>query len=183
MKSFSHAMPAEKQRKKGIKNNSKMKTAIIYASKHGTTEKVAVSIAEKLKETNEVEIFSLNKIINPDINGFETIILGTSIYASQASGKMKDFCRTNESVLLQKKTGLFVCGMHPDKEQQEKELKDAYPEVLQKSAAATGFMGGEFLFEKLNFFEKFIIKKIAKTTTSVSRIDWKVVDEFIKKVK
>ena len=160
-----------------------MKTAIIYASKHGTTEKVAASIADKLAGTNKVELFSLKKNANPDISGFEMVILGSSIYAGQASKKMKTFCKENESALLQKKIGLFVCGMHPDKEQREKELKDAYPEVLQKKAAATGFMGGEFLFEQMNFFERFITKKIAKTNSSVHQIDWDAVDGFIEKLQ
>ena len=158
-----------------------MKIAIIYASKHGTTEKVATSIADKLRETNEVELFSLKKNANPDISGFDTIILGSSIYAGQASGKMKSFCKANETVLLQKKLALFVCGMHPDKEEQEKELKNAYSEDLQKKAMATGFLGGEFLFEKMNFFERIIIKKIAKTTNSVHQIDSEAIDNFITK--
>ena len=160
-----------------------MKIAIIYASKHGTTEKVAGTIAEKLLETNEVELFSLNKNPNPDISGFETVILGSSIYAGQASGKMKAFCKTNESALLKKKTGLFVCGMHPEKEQQIKELNDTYPTALLEKAKATGFLGGEFLFDRMNFFERFIAKKIAKTNNSVHRIDWETVDEFIRKIQ
>ena len=159
-----------------------MKTAIIYASKHGTTEKVARSIAEKLMETNEVELFSLKKNPNIDISGFETVILGSSVYMGQASGKMKAFCKANEPVLLQKKTGLFVCGMHPDKEQQEKELKDAYAEALREKAAATGFLGGEFLFEQLNFLERLIIKEVAKENSSVHQIDWKAIDSFVGKL-
>jgi len=159
-----------------------MKTAIIYASKHGTTEKVARSIAEKLTGTNEVELFSLKKNPNIDISGFETVILGSSVYMGQASGKMKAFCKANEPVLLQKKTGLFVCGMHPDKEQQEKELKDAYAEALREKAAATGFLGGEFLFEQLNFLERLIIKEIAKENSSVHQIDWKAIDSFVGKL-
>ena len=160
-----------------------MKTAIIYASKHGTTEKIAVSIAEKLKETNEVVLFSLKKNANPDISGFEIVILGSYIYMGQASGKMKNFCQKNESALLQKKTGLFVCGMHPDKTQREKELKETYPEVLRKNAAVTEFMGGEFLFEQLNFFEKLIIKKVANVTTSASEINWNTVNMFVNRLK
>ncbi|MCL2412931.1 MAG: flavodoxin domain-containing protein [Bacteroidales bacterium] len=160
-----------------------MKTAIIYATKHGTTEKVAGMIAEKLKNSNEVELFSLNKNANPDISEFEMIILGTSIYAGSASKKMKRFCQTNEQVLLQKKLGLLVCGMEPTKEKQDQELNDAYPEILHKNAAATGFMGGAFLFEKMNFFERFIIKKIAKTATSVHQIDENAMDEFVKKLQ
>jgi len=160
-----------------------MKTAIIYASKYGTTEKVALSIADKLKITNEVELVSLKTNPNPNINEFETVILGTPIYAGQTSKKMKAFCKANEFVLLQKKTGLFVCGMHHDKEQREKELKDAYSETLQQNAIATGFMGGAFLFEKMNFVERTIIKKIAKTTTSVHQIDEDAIDKFVEKMK
>jgi menaquinone-dependent protoporphyrinogen oxidase len=140
-------------------------------------------IAEKLKETNEVELFSLKKNPHPDISGFERVILGTSIYAGQASGKMKAFCKANEPVLLQKKTGLFVCGMHPDKEEQKKELKAAYPEALQEKAAAIAFLGGEFWFEQMNFFERAIIAQIAKTKTSVSQINWEAIDDFVGKLQ
>ena len=160
-----------------------MKTAILYASKHGTTEKVAHSIAEKLKETNEVELFSLKKNPHPDINGFERVIMGSSIHAGQAAKEVKAFCKANEPVLLQKKTGLFICGMHPDKVQQEKELKDTYPEILLEKAEVTGFLGGEFLFDQMNFFERFIARMIAKTTTSVHRINWEAVDMFVGKLQ
>jgi menaquinone-dependent protoporphyrinogen oxidase len=61
-----------------------MKTAIIYASKHGTTEKVAQAIADKLKKTTDVELFSLKKNPNPKISEFDMIILGSPIYAGQS---------------------------------------------------------------------------------------------------
>ena len=159
-----------------------MKIAIIYDSKYGTTEKVSISIADKLMEANEVELFALKKNPDPDISGFDMVILGSPIYAGQASSKIKSFCKVNEAVLLQKKIALFICGMHPEKKEQEKELQNAYPEVLQKKAIAVGFLGGEFLFEKMNFFERMIIKKIAKTTTSVHQIDWNAMEDFIKKI-
>ena len=80
-------------------------------------------------------------------------------------------------------TGLFVSGMHPDKAEQEKELKNAYSEVLQKNASAISFLGGAYLFEKMIFFERMIIKKIAKKTTSVHRIDYEAIDVFVGKLK
>jgi len=160
-----------------------MKTAILYTSKYGTTEKVACLIAEKLKETNDVALFSLNQHPKPEINGFECVILGTPIYAGQASSKIKAFCKANESVLLQKKIGLFVCGMYPDKTNREKELKEAYPETLHQKAEATGFLGGAFIFERMNYFERLIIKQIAKATTSVEQIDSKAIDAFVRKLQ
>ena len=160
-----------------------MRVAIIYVSKHGTTEKVAGLIAEKLTGSNEVELFSLTKKSTPDISRYEMVILGSAVYAGNVSGKMKAFCKANESVLLQKKMGLFVCGMHPQKEQREKELQDAYPATLQQKAEATGFLGGEFLFEQMNFFERFIIKRISKVNRTVHRIDKDTIDEFALKLK
>ena len=159
-----------------------MKIAIIYASKHGATEKVAVSIAEKLREKNEITLISLEKNPIPDINDFGTVILGTPIYAGKPSGKMQKFCKNNELALLQKKVDLFVCGMYPDPSKRQKELEDAYPEVLLKNAVATGFLGGAFKFEEMNFMERFIINKIAKTNESVSRIDENAIENFVEKL-
>ena len=160
-----------------------MKTAIIYTTKYGTTAKVAATMAEKLGEAHEVTILPLKQHAKPDISGYETVILGSSVYMGKASGKMKAFCNENESVLLQKKIGLFVCSMHPEKEQQYKELKEAYPELLQHNAVATGFFGGAFIFEQMNIIERAIIKKITNITTSTEKINWEAVEAFIGKIE
>jgi menaquinone-dependent protoporphyrinogen oxidase len=73
--------------------------------------------------------------------------------------------------------------MHPTKEEQDKEMKTAYPEVLQERAIEFKFLGGEFLMESMNFFERFIARMIAKTKTSVHRIDWDGIDDFVKKMQ
>jgi len=159
-----------------------LKVAVIYYSKYGTTEKVASSIVEKLMETNEVECFSLKKNLNPDISGFNWVILGTPIYAGQPSKKMKAFCKKNEPVLLEKKTALFVCGMEPYRKKREKEVKDAYPNVLQDKAFVAAFLGGAFLFERMNFVERLIIRKIAKTYKTVERILWDDINDFVRKI-
>ena len=160
-----------------------MKTAIIYASKYGTTEKVAHLIAESLKEIGEVSLISLAKKSTENINSYDKVILGTSVYAGSSSRKMKLFCIENQDVLLQKPLGLFVCGMEPSEEKRQLEIQNAYPDYLLEKAQAATFLGGEFLFEKMNFLEKMIIKKIAKTTTSVSNIDYAEIQAFAGKMK
>jgi menaquinone-dependent protoporphyrinogen oxidase len=160
-----------------------MKTAIVSTSKHGTTGKVAHLIGEKLKGTTDVELFSLKDTPNPDIRKFDMIVLGTSIYAGQPSKKMKAFCSENETALLQKRLGLFVCGMHPDKVEQDKETQSTYSGALQRHALATAFLGGEFIFEEMNFFERTIARMITKTKTSVSRIDNDGIEAFAQKIR
>ncbi len=160
-----------------------MKIIIIYSSKYGTTENIAGMIASKLSDSHEVELTNLKDNPRPDFSGYEFVILGTPVYANQPNKKMKAFCLTNEPVLLQKKLSFFVCGMEPDPAKRIKELEDAYPEALRSQAIATGFLGGAFLFEKMNFAERFIIKKIAKTDKTVQSILPNAIDDFVNKIK
>ena len=81
-----------------------MKTAIIYYSKHGTTERVAHLIGEKLSP--ELEYISLKEFHNPDIQGYDRIILGTSIYAGHPGRLMSKFCNKNRAQLEQKMSNL-----------------------------------------------------------------------------
>ena len=50
-----------------------MKTAIIYYSKYGTTERVTRLIGDKL--TNKVDYISLKECPRPDIRTYDRIIL------------------------------------------------------------------------------------------------------------
>jgi menaquinone-dependent protoporphyrinogen oxidase len=154
-----------------------MKTAIIYTSKHGTTAKVAQMIAGRLTG-NQVSVINLKKDKHPDINSFDGIILGTSIYAGTSSKTMR-FCKENLETLKQKRLALFVCGMEPDETKQQQELANAYPQELYKYAVSKYFAGGEFQCEKMNFFERAIIKRIAKTDKSISRIKENEIDKLV----
>jgi menaquinone-dependent protoporphyrinogen oxidase len=155
-----------------------MKTAIIYTSKHGTTEKVSQMIAARLTG-NQVSVIDLKKEKHPNISSFEGIILGTSVYAGTPSKAMQRFCKNNSRILTQKRLALFVCGMELDETKQQQELTNAYPQELHGYAVSTCFAGGEFLFEKMNFFERAIIKRIAKTDKSVSQIREDEIDKLV----
>ncbi|WP_243347751.1 flavodoxin domain-containing protein [Parabacteroides sp. FAFU027] len=158
-----------------------MKTAIIYISHHGTTEKVANFLAEKSKQ--DVEVISLKKVKNPDLSTYDRIILGGSIHAGGIQKRMKKFVEANLQTLLQKEFGLFICCMDPHKEKQELEFEQAFPNELKEAAKAKGIMGGEFCFERMNFLEKIIVKKVAGVSESVSRIDWDAVTRFLNEME
>lgn len=152
-----------------------MKTAIIYYSKHGTTKRVAHLIGENL--SGEISYISLKECPNPGIRTYERIILGTSIYAGSPSRKVTQFCNKNQPLLEQKVIGLFICCMN--KEQEMAEMHNAFPEYLQRFAIPKAILGGEFLFDKMNFIERFLTKKIAKANSSVSRLRYDAIGEFI----
>ena len=60
----------------------------------------------------------------------------------------------------------------------EKQLTSSFPEGLLKNAVATGFFGGEFIFKKMNFIEKTIIKKISKSDKDSSKVMQENIDTF-----
>lgn len=157
-----------------------MKTAIIYYSKHSTTEKVAHLIGDQI-DSNEVDYISLKTNKAPDISTFDQIIIGTSIYAGNPAKEITSFCNNNRKLLEQKKIGLFICCM--DKYKEQEQLKSAFPAFLHAIAIASGCMGGEFLFENMNFLERFAIKRIVKTNTSVSNLNDEAIRLFSGKFK
>lgn len=156
-----------------------MKTAIIYYSKHGTTERVAHLIGEHLNHT--VDYISLRENPKPDIRIYDRIILGTSIYAGTPGRKFSQFCNKNQSLLKEKVIGLFICCMN--KEQESEEMNNAFPEYLQQSAIPKAILGGEFLFDKMNCIERFITRKVAKIESSVSCLRYDAIREFATQIK
>ena len=155
-----------------------MRTAIIYSSKYGTTEKVANMIAEKIRTNNDVTLISLSSTSKPDLSSYEKVILGTSIYAGRPGIKMWKFCQKHRDILQSKTIGLFICGMQSAKK--DAELRGAYPEYLHSIVKAEDFMGGELLFEKMSFFRHRIMKRMTKADTSVSKLDNTAIDAFSK---
>lgn len=160
-----------------ITNN--MKIAIIYYSKHGTTERVAYLIGESLN--HKVDYISLRENPKADIRTYDRIILGTSIYAGTPGRKVSQFCNKNRSLLEEKVIGLFICCMN--RKQELEEMNNAFPEYLQKMAIPKAILGGEFLFDKMNCIERFITKKIAKIESSVSCLRYNAIREFTTQIK
>lgn len=158
-----------------------MRIAVFYASKHGTTEKIAKQIVAGLspQDGNAINI----KKEHPDIESFDYIILGSSIYAGKIQPVMDAFCRNNLSALKEKVIGLFICGMETDEIKQKAELASAFLPELQENSVTKSFMGGEFIFEKMNIVERWLVKRIAKVSNSVSMINDYTVKRFISQLR
>lgn len=144
-------------------------TAIIYMSKHGTTEKIALSI-HKLINKEDVHPIDLSINKKPDISGYNKIIIGGSIHAGAIQKRIRDFIALNLNELMKKEVALFLCCMK-DSEEAREQFENAFPEVLRKHAKKIEIVGGEFLFDKMNFFERAIVKKIAGVQENISKID------------
>jgi menaquinone-dependent protoporphyrinogen oxidase len=153
-----------------------MKTLIVFASSHGTTEKVARIIEKKIGEANS-HVINLKKSSRTDLDGYDRIIIGGSIHAGSMQGTIKSFCNKNLDILLEKEVALFMCGLN--KPELENEFTNAYPPALRSHAITSKIIGGEYIFERMNIIEKYLIKKIAKVTESESHLNYEKIDELI----
>lgn len=55
-------------------------------------------------------------------------------------------------------------------EEAKAEINEAFPQELLRSAAAKDYFGGEFIFKKMNFMERMIVKKVSKIDKDTSNI-------------
>jgi len=143
-----------------------MKTLIIYGTKYGTAEKCSKLLKDKLQ--GEVTIINAKKDKIPELSSFDNIIIGGSIYAGQIRKEIKDFCGKNLNVLQEKRIGLFICGIN-DKDVMTP-INNSFPGELLAKAAAKECFGGEVILKKMNFLERFMMKKIGKTDKDISKI-------------
>lgn len=158
-----------------------MKTLILYTSHHGTTRKLSYELAKDL-DVNLIDVvdFKSNKKI--DLLPYEQIIIGSSIHVGKIPADFGKFLDNNKSLLLSKQIAIFMCAMEKG-EVLQKEFTDNFPKELRDHSIANAIMGGEYLFEKMNIFEKFIIKKITGSTESKSEIDYDIYYDFVEKLK
>ena len=152
-----------------------MKTIIFYCTTHGCTEKVARQIMDFMGENTILH--NLKSKEQPSLDDFDRVIIGGSIHAGQIQKKVKQFCTNNQESLLKKELGIFICCMEEGEKARE-EMRNVFPVELLSHAKATACLGGEFNFEKMNFLEKMIVKKVAKVEQSTSNIDQEAIRFF-----
>ncbi len=143
------------------------KTLILYATKHGTTHACAEVLQKELKA--DADLQNLIEQPNVDLGAYDTIVLGGSVHAGRANGKLKKFCIANEQALLQKRLGLFLCMME-EGEGAVRQLEQNYSKALREKALVVDSFGGEFLFSKMGWITRKMMKMMSKGDEDVHNI-------------
>ncbi|WP_280771008.1 flavodoxin domain-containing protein [Salipaludibacillus daqingensis] len=156
-----------------------MPTLLIYSTKHGTTEKIALDISKNLLD--EVKVVNLEKERVPSFHHYETIIIGTSIHMGKIPKKMDKFLQRNERVILTKRLGLFLCCMK-EGEEAKLQFESSFSSPIRGHAISQALCGGEFIFSKMNFLERKIIHKVAGEKNDLSAINKENIDNFINEI-
>lgn len=134
-----------------------MGTLIIYAGKKGATRKCAERIKQGVR--GEVKFVECKDALNEPIESYDNIVMGSAVYAGNLDKDLKSFCSTHQEGLSSKRIFLFLVCMN-DKLINDY-VKNNIPEKVASHLEDVTYCGGAFYFTKMNFFVKFIIKKIA----------------------
>lgn len=136
-----------------------MKTLIIYGTKHGSAKKCAEILSDKL--ASKADLYNVKEGKTPDLEQYDKVIIGGSIYAGTVLKELSEFCTKNLDVLQRKKIGLYICCMNH--KEADKQLNNVFPKELVTCAISKKSFGGEFKFNEMNFFEKLICKVVSKS--------------------
>ena len=144
-----------------------MRTLVLYASRYG----LAADCAEYLKANlpGDVTLADVETgNLQLDLEAFDTVILGASVYVGKISKKMRAFCEGKAQLLLQKRLGIFLCCAQA--ENLDTFLTANFPAALLAHASVTKAFGSEARLEKMRTFDKLIIKAVTKGNFSSFRI-------------
>jgi menaquinone-dependent protoporphyrinogen IX oxidase len=102
---------------------SDKKWAVVYGTWCGSSRDAGVWISEGMGGI--ADVFDVRE--NPDIKGFDHVVIGGSIRSFQVSEELQDYLKENKEILKPKIRGFFaVCGnrMQPTGPQQVKQYID-----------------------------------------------------------
>lgn len=129
-----------------------MKLALIYMSRHGSTERIVRHLATSIG--GDIQVFNLAEDTHPDIKDFEGVIIGGSIHYGSIQNEIQLFYKRNLSELLKKRLGLFVCCLLTARNSDQ--FERAFPLVLRAHCSAAAAFEGDLIYSKLNFIERII---------------------------
>lgn len=155
-----------------------MKTLILYGTKHGATRQIAQRLAK------QIEVAALIDLKNdsiPALTDYDCVLIGSSIYAGMLRKEAKTFVTQHADELKAKTLGLFLSGMAEDGAQGV--LEANYPKDVVAHAKAAALLGCVFDPAKGNFFERFIIRAIAKTSAYTDTISDEKIKQFAEAMK
>jgi len=155
-----------------------MKTLILYATKYGAAREVARRIATKI---DGAVLHDLKQGDVPSLAQFDTIIIGSPVYAGMIRNEAKTFLSQSADALQSKKLGLFVCGLSAEGEKGYFDSNFS-PELL-KTAKAASFLGGIFDPKKSGVMGRLIMKAVSKSAEYKDTIDDKKIEQFAEVMK
>ncbi len=114
-----------------------MKTLIVYATKTGAARECAEVLAKRIDEAAVRDLAEGD----PDLAGYDTVIIGSGVRIGRIYGAVRKFIRRNLDELLGKRVAVYFCNA--DLSVLPLVIKKNVPERLAKRAIAMQSFGGK----------------------------------------
>ena len=159
-----------------------------YTGKYGTTQQIAEGIETELAAVAEqaaddrrrpLQILRapIRELSSAQLQQTRLVVLGGPIYAGRLPRVLRRFCERHRAQLLSREVALFITCLYQD-EHARTQLMEAYPQWLFAHAAATAALGGRIELARLSAFDRLLIKRFAKVTEDLDRIDDRRITSF-----
>lgn len=147
---------------KGVKESMSKKALVVYATRCGSTKRVAEIISDELAKngyTAELTTPDKSRAVAP----YDLVVVGTAIRAGKCMSEAQGFLKAKSNELAAKKTSLFVvCLTMKDDNDKARAEADAYFKPLESlvKPASKGMFAGAMDFAKVPFLLRPILKKM-----------------------
>ncbi len=156
-----------------------MRNLIIFTTKYGSVRESAEKLSPMLE--GDTVIVNLREDTVPDLNEFDTIILGGSVYVGKTQKEISKFAQDNLSTLKQKNIGIYVNSGEPSDKKYD-QIKNSFPAELYDKAKAIGLFGDAIYIDKVTKMDKFALRIIKGVKESYNNIDEKAIKDFADKM-
>ncbi len=156
-----------------------MKTLIAYGTKYGTTRKAAEALSERLP--GEVDIVDLKEEKTPDVCDYDAILIGASVYGGNIQNEVQGFFDQQKHNLITRPYGLFIAA--GNNLEVERNFRVYVGKTIYDHAEIKEYIGYSYDFSKMNFFEKAMIKKVAKVSENVEKLDEEGLNKIVQWVR
>ena len=153
-----------------------MKHLIVFTTRHGTTSKIAHSIAEKIGNTDTFGLKGMKNAPNPE--NYDMVVLGGPIYLGKLARPLVSYAQRYRDILVNRILGLFILCLS-EGPVSEGYINSSFSESLRARAAVVSAFGGRVKIKEINLFERFAVKRVKKIYSDFSSLDEKKIDVFI----
>ena len=168
-----------------------MKILIIYGTSEGQTRKIARFMEDVLQNEDHKVVIADATEEPPEPNGFDAVLIGSSIHMHKYQSSIHDFIEKNIDELNKKPSAFFsVCmAVASNIEEEHEEVHNLAKEFLKQTglkAKEISHIAGALKYTKYDYFKRLIMRMIAKkqgggtnTSQDYEYTDWDAVKTFV----
>ncbi len=165
-----------------------MRVLVTYSSGYGATKEVAEKIASILSEDPNLETITISIDDVDDIEGYDAIIVGSSVRADRPLANVRDFFAKHIELLTQKHVAIFAVCLAANNAQGREKVKREYISQItakypQLQPLSTEAFGGKIDFNQLNPVMQLLMKRVLEKTGivtegTVDTRDWSFIEAW-----